>query len=1709
MKQLLQSFLWYCCLCTYLPLMAQQSNMQKYWNYKDRFRKDFVKIGKAQGESIPFTSRVIGMAYAGDSTGSRIYLTDATIYIGHYLTMLAMEHQNLLEAYNNEQNNYVKQKLAKSLNECRNEIYYALATLVRLDLYAEDYLSQGSNTFTPDDINGLLMRDDIKEDFHENFIEDYSEIFQRDCNFARSDGNYNHVYVYGREALPEANSDNCGNVSAYPPGGQSTFNCGNMVTLDQITTLITGLYTVWKLLPEGYTVQPTSADDPIGIKEEARNIAVRIIENIVRPQGDGVVAMNIRTVDNFFRPAGYDCTFAAPFLFEIGAKMGSPEIVQILSEYDYDEIELAFQLDPRPLAETIEAIVDADEVVWGDLIPCMNNMLELLNTHIFFHQPITVAQIKLNSVRTFFEIIEEQNVDFTIDGNPCLTVDDAILDIVDDIDIKIEGTACDLLAEYAKNRILILLGAAVDVSDMYDLFLYLNSLGEDEFELGVNICMGEFLKLDEDNIHITLELAAVSDLWSNAYITSLATESNLHWYPMLQALLHNDMVLSNNDLKDFVKQEYLDSAPCGGGWDNPDYDFEGPDNPSLPDPASPEGWRSANRLFHNGNAYRGEPELSYRGEYSGIDYMVYYNLYRLLWPENEPPYHREITCQCIEEITAESALSSSFLIKRKFPDYLDKGIPIESYLAHDLLVDGASTILDVKNDFVICSPAEGITTTLTLNNGAELKLYDGNTLTIRAGNKLILDGNSALRGGYSTPESQDAGITVATIVLEPGAELHVLNGSLFQPYAGMKIFLQQGAKFIVDNSDVIFHQNSSGSGFYLEGANTELVFQNNSVWINNSPAPTFSTLENHATLKVTDSYVDMPNSVITFRDYCVLNTQNSALDFAGSALELNNHCVHNFYHSEMTLDNSHINVLNASVFHQIESELNISNNGYLTFDDGEEPFSATSVYAFYGGELSLEGTDSYILFDNGKLEIAHDKTFQPTHANALSGYIEFTGPNEEDIFLGDNSVFSLVGDGPQDVMLKINNYANLRNGQDGTGKIHLEDCKVDLSNHGRLWTDLKVNAAHVVFDDGLPDVSSDDGGDIQVWNNNTCNFYDCDFQHTDLKTYNSHLGLSACDFLHRQSGVRCQQGFFVMNNCFFEDSYMVSQSLDQFSTMTECDFITNGTCFSDESLVEIRMERCEFKNADFGVKKTGGVLSLKCCLFQEISQDAVNMSYGVLNLSAENAAGYNIFDQVGTCIQLWDVTSVQLNKGYNNLSGYSSCCICGTMSGYFLKQEGLCEGAIMATGNYWGAPQNTFPPSPQVIGAYDPLRPEVIISVFATPCESYCNIHGANGWSMGCSIHFVDKYISIPSGCGASQLVPHRARSRVAINASEEQQYINKAFGLDHSSATVHELRDLTIDPNNPILSTATFSGIALDSALIVAAAQMEICNGAGSDATAVELFHEILSSPLDRGNAEIRWKMEWGRYNMKSAMEHMFLTDELHEENNAATFEPAVGQYVEVLNAMTDTVLTDSTYKEQFYLELDKGQLFRTLNNPLMAKHIYMHLDDCQLDSTEQAMLNNWRAEVDLELSLYNQSVLENISPDSISFEVDTTAYTPAVPYSSSDYFFGLWIDSPTSVTFVNCGDNPVYKSSWSSSNAFAVYPNPTSGAITIEVEQTGMYKFEIFDASGRSIYKTLLNMQESTTCNLELPSAIARGNYVIKLEGGNGIYIDRLVKQ
>lgn len=205
--------------CCSLSLIAQtdQENLEKYWAYRDRLIKNFVHSGNNFGNSIPISARRIGFPSGSiemfEETASSFYWQDGTIYLGHYMQVLATEYRLLMDA-------------GQDTEQTLNEIYYCLATLNRLDIEAEYYLSQHQNNPGPEDLNGFFLRDDVSqlvgEELYDLSTEDYSDIFNRGCNFQTMHAD-NFMF-------------NDWNVNE-----TDDYNHRNVMSLDQIIGILTGL----------------------------------------------------------------------------------------------------------------------------------------------------------------------------------------------------------------------------------------------------------------------------------------------------------------------------------------------------------------------------------------------------------------------------------------------------------------------------------------------------------------------------------------------------------------------------------------------------------------------------------------------------------------------------------------------------------------------------------------------------------------------------------------------------------------------------------------------------------------------------------------------------------------------------------------------------------------------------------------------------------------------------------------------------------------------------------------------------------------------------------------------------------------------------------------------------------------------------------------------------------------------------------------------------------------------------------------------------------------------------------------------------------------------------------------------------------------------------------------------------------------------------
>ncbi len=548
------------------------------------------------------------------------------------------------------------------------------------------------------------------------------------------------------------------------------------------------------------------------------------------------------------------------------------------------------------------------------------------------------------------------------------------------------------------------------------------------------------------------------------------------------------------------------------------------------------------------------------------------------------------------------------------------------------------------------------------------------------------------------------------------------------------------------------------------------------------------------------------------------------------------------------------------------------------------------------------------------------------------------------------------------------------------------------------------------------------------------------------------------------------------------------------SRMTNC--IIDGSnsdhdaIFREESLVEVKLNNCSIIGSgdETGIIKYDGKLSLKCSVLDDLLV-GIQMNAGtVLNMSTSDFAGYNRFTNCETMIYCDNALAIQIDRGYNDFSDADVFIFDGFLEDYdCFNSDGCVVPEIPANHNLW--PHNNGP----VAGEY--------LNVSG---EDHCT-----GSQADCTLIFLDDYPESEAvNCDTKiPIIDFSTKSAIHPSFSNEVLISKQVTSKNESSDNNHNgwLKDL--DVNNPIITTSFFDHVELEEALIVAASYLELLDTLGNDSTAIELFYQILTSGLDRSIEEVRWKMQWGVRNMKSGLENMFLQLEITSGMNTQEFHPIVQQYVDVLNTITDNNVSDSTYIERFYFELNKGQLFNTLGNLDMAYEIFDHLDDCQLDSLEQDVLNKWIQNISIGMSVMQQ-YSNGVSSDSISFAVDTTGFSVPEPYIANEYYFGAVINSPNSVSYVPCGFG--YKSMLrQNKNNFTsgVFPNPSNGIINIQyVGQDQFMNLRIIDANGKIMLQNSKFLVNGEIWSLNLTD-IPAGDYLVLLNSGNNEEQHRII--
>jgi hypothetical protein len=512
---------------------------------------------------------------------------------------------------------------------------------------------------------------------------------------------------------------------------------------------------------------------------------------------------------------------------------------------------------------------------------------------------------------------------------------------------------------------------------------------------------------------------------------------------------------------------------------------------------------------------------------------------------------------------------------------------------------------------------------------------------------------------------------------------------------------------------------------------------------------------------------------------------------------------------------------------------------------------------------------------------------------------------------------------------------------------------------------------------------------------NTLSFFNASIE--QCKIENNYGKLTASNTVFNNNGsVNIRYGNYNFQDCVFNSTNLLSEHLKSLSRIKNTSFENNDVALSDYSLIEICATSCTFSRNAIAAQKKGGVFTIRCT---EFSQNSTALEIGkgcVLNMSSSSAGGYNVFELNDEHIHFYHSATPLLNKGFNTFSGATDCNLCGNIA--TISSIGCAPVSLASASNQW---------LPIASGS----------SGIALYSSSIC----ANG---------TQSIISLSPSVAVSTTCP----SVIGI--------LSPTKSLAQASLQQKTLSDM------PVISTSEYGQLPLDSALSLAATLAYATDSMFEGKRSIKLFHEILTSPLDRGNSEVRSLSNWGIGMMKKMIEELVLRGEIIPENNSESFEISVQRYVNALNACTDSVVSDSSFHSQFWVELSKAQLFRSLGNTALCFDILNQLNTCNIEGEELEELLYWKALTASELN----NTLTTIS------NINDSTFTNL---SNSQFPFGIQINGPNDVQFFDCYGTVKDKKQ---DNSFRISPSVNKGAFHVALEEEG-FQYCIYTDKGQLI--------------------------------------------
>lgn len=727
---------------------TDELNLQKYWKFRSTFVEQYIKIGPEQGESLPAGYRSPGTCVDTRSEWGNVeYGTmgwgDGIIRQGYYLGLLATEYA-------------LRKKNGLELKGIRNELYYALAAINRLDRTAEPQINDiyFTEDYYDENLNGFYLREDVGEDFTLNWSD---EPMNMGCVYSAFYENNNIAKINDPDRGFKVEA-----ITSYQ----------NVPSLDQMSSVLVGLLLVHKLVGDEL-IQPTANARAFGLQSEA----VAIFDRMVSYASDRnwqIVDINGWPVGN----GGGDLAIAAAPMLIAAERIGQ----------DPDKYK-------KWASRRLQKSANVQYCLTGYGLSSVDRETACDGFNFFsFGQNKAWRELQLG-----YPAGDLNNQDSSI-----------FMDWLKHGKLKIPVRRLKWVWEKVAAR------------SYPDLYTDLHTDGKmkvfpwplSELSLGNDA-------ITHYNNTIFFNLGVVSGWWDSTHVNEWADVTENRQLELINALLYDQEPLED---RSFYKA-YMDAMPPEGS-----YRLKGSDCcPSTERVVAYQnnGWAAEHRWTHPDQTHE---EDGIEGIFSGLDYMVFHNLYYLLYEDELPEYEEDYHCFMGEDISIQilrddpqavrdarmnvnkklrhlhtseedvfesvfHIVADSFIIEPKFPYYADLGISTARFQTQDAVVE-RSGVVEVRSNFVIAEGAD-----LTIASGGTLKTVMG---------AIQLEENGVLD-------------VYGELIIDENTELKLAPNTTLRIRKSAKLVIKEGAKITASDSGTI--ELFEGASLTVEGAENQRIFE--------------------------------------------------------------------------------------------------------------------------------------------------------------------------------------------------------------------------------------------------------------------------------------------------------------------------------------------------------------------------------------------------------------------------------------------------------------------------------------------------------------------------------------------------------------------------------------------------------------------------------------------------------------------------------------------------------------------------------------------------------------------------------------------------------------------------------------------------------------------------------------------------------------------